>query len=134
MKKCSARIINLCKESRWKDMGLFSFINDKIHTNCKKSKDTSYPNKSYKDGKYRVGDHAVMRMNQRQITKGELHVNLHTKPIKITSIKHTEDGPSYERYSKNKINSRINPETDNVNTVSRFHTSKYNKIMKGKKK
>lgn len=116
-------------------MSLFSFINDKMHTKCKKSRDTSFPNKVYKDGKYRVSTHAVEQMNKRKINKGELHVNLHTTPVKVSIIKRDEFGrPSYERFSKNKINSRINPETNNVNTVSRFHTKEYNKMMKGRKK
>lgn len=114
-------------------MRLFSFINDKIHTSCKKSKDTNFPNKVYKDGKYRISTHAVDQMNIRKINKGELHVNLHTTPIKKSAVKMDKLGrPSYERFTKNKINSRINPKTNNVNTVSRFHTKEYNKIMKGK--
>lgn len=116
-------------------MGLFSFINDRIHTSCKKSKDNTFLRRVYKDGKYRVGVHAVDQMNKRKISKGELHVNLHTTPMKISQVKKDEYGrPSYERFSRNKINSRINPETNNVNTVSRFHTKEYNKMMKGAKK
>ena len=104
---------------------------DKFHTNCKKSKDTSIPTKPYRDGKYKVSHHGVERMNERKITKGEVHVNLHTTPVKKTKVKYDSKGrPSYERYSHNKINTRINPRTNKVTTVSRYHTSEYNKLTK----
>ena len=114
-------------------MWLFSFIKDIIHSSCKKSRDQTYPRGVYRDGKYQISVHAVDQMNKRKINKGELHVNLHTRPIKVSPIKTDKFGrQSYERYSRNKINSRVNPKTNNVNTVSRFHTKKYNQIMKGK--
>lgn len=112
------------------EMVLLNLLRDLIHSNCKKSRNKSIPTKSYKDGKYRISNHAITRMNDRKITKGELHVNLHTTPIKLSPIKYGDNGPSYERFSKNKINSRINPKTNKVSTVSRFHTTTYNKIMK----
>lgn len=114
-------------------MGLFSYIRNKIHTTCKKSKDRTVPSEKYKDGKYKISKHAVERMTERKITKGEVHVNLHTSPIKKTTVKYDKHNrPSYERYSENKINTRINPKTKVVSTVSRFHTKEYEKIKKGK--
>ena len=116
-------------------MGLFSRLRDKTHTSCKKSKDTSLPSKPYKDGRYKVSQHGVDRMNERQITKGEVHVNLHTTPIKKTEVKYDKTGrPSYERDSDNKINTRINPKTRVVSTVSRFHTKEYEKIKKQRRR
>ncbi len=115
-------------------MALFSRLRDKIHTSCKKSKDTSLPSKPYKDGRYNVSQHSVLRMNERRISKGELHVNLHTTPIKKTKVRYDKNGrPSYERFSNNKINARINPKLNVVSTVSRFHSKEYNKIKKGEK-
>lgn len=69
-------------------MVLLNLLRDLIHSNCKKSKNKSIPTKSYKDGKYRISNHAITRMNDRKITKGELHVNLHTTPIKLSPIKY----------------------------------------------
>ena len=116
-------------------MGLFTMLTDKIHTSCKKSKDTSLPFKPYKDGRYNISQHCVDRMNERRITKGEVHINLHTKPIKKTKIKYDKLGrPSYERYSDNKICTRINPKNYFVSTVSRFHTKEYGKIKKQRRK
>ncbi len=112
-------------------MGLFSFINDKIHTNCKKSKDTSYPDKPYKDGKYYITDHGVKRMNERRINKGAVHVNLHTKPIEISKVKIDSKGrSSYERYSKNKTCTGINSKNNNVATVREFSSKKLSKYKK----
>lgn len=113
------------------DMGLVSFINDRIHTNCKKSKDSSIPKTPYKDGKYHVTIHAVERMNERKITKGAVHVNLHTKPLKVTQVKYDIKGrPSYERYSKNKVCTGINPKNQNVTTVREFASKKLSKFKK----
>lgn len=112
-------------------MGLFSRLRDKIHTSCNKSKDTSLPSKPYKDGRYNVSQHGVDRMNERQITKGEVHVNLHTTPVHKTNVEMDEKGrPAYVRYSKNRTRTVINPKTKVVSTVSRFHTKEYEKIKK----
>ena len=112
---------------------MFNIIRDLIHTNCKKSKDKTIPKKSYKDGKYYITTHCVERMNDRKINKGEMHVNLHTTPLFKTAVKTDIMGrKSYERYSNNKINTRINPINNNVTTVSRFHTKKYDKLKKGR--
>lgn len=116
-------------------MGLISKLQDLVHSNCPKSKDQTFPNKPYKDGKYYITKHGIDRMNERKITKGEIHVNLHTTPIYKSEIKISKDGyPSYERYSKNKINTRINPKSNRVATVSRYHTKLYNKFCNKKGK
>lgn len=112
-------------------MGLFKIIRDSIHTTCKKSRDNTIPTQPYKDGKYKVTKHGVDRMKERQITKGEVHVNLHTTPIEKTKIKHDQQGrPYYERYAKNKIYTAVNPKNKNVATIRRYSTKKINKLKK----
>lgn len=70
-------------------------------------------------------------MNERNISKGDLHVNLHTKPIQKGKVKYDDRGrPSYERISDNKIVSEINPQNKKVTTVHSLHTKEYNKIKK----
>ena len=88
--------------------------------------------KTYKGGKFYIITHCVERMSDRKINKGEMHVNLHTTPLFKTAVKTDIIGrKSYERYGDNKINTRINPINNNVTTVSRFHTKKYDKLKKG---
>lgn len=85
--------------------------------------------------KYKISKHAVDRMYERNITKGEVHYNLYTKPLKITPIKYDSFGrSSYEKFAYNKINTRINPKNNVVSKVSRYHTKKYEKIMRSKEK
>ncbi len=99
----------------------------------KKAKDKSFPKKPYKVHKYHITKHCVEDMNSRKITKGEVHVNLTTKPIEVTKAKIDNFGrPSYRRSSKNKITTAINPTNNNVTSVNRLHTKTYNKIMRGK--
>ncbi len=99
-----------------------------------KSRDKSIPKEPYKVRKYNVTKHCVDDMNERKITKGEVYVNLTTKPIHVTEVKCDDKGrPSYRRSSKNKITTAINPKNNNVTSVNRLHTKTYNKIMKGKK-
>lgn len=72
-------------------------------------------------------------MNDRKITKGEVYVNLTTKPIEVSKVKIDSFGrPSYRRSSKNKITTAINPTNYNVTSVNRLHTKTYNRIMRGK--
>lgn len=109
---------------------LFNRFNDFYHTHCAASKDNAIPKSEYKDGKYSVTIHAVDRMNSRRITKGMLHVNLHTKPIFKTSVQYdTFNRPSYRQASKNKVVSVINPSNNNVVSVWKHS---YNKIVKEK--
>lgn len=97
----------------------------------KKAKDKSYPQKPYKVRKYNITKHCVEDMNSRKITKGEVHVNLTTKPIEVTKVKIDNFGrPPYRRSSK--ITTAINPINNNVTSVNRLHTKTYNKIMRGK--
>lgn len=99
----------------------------------KKSKDETFPQKSYKVRKYYITKHCVEDMNVRKITKGEVYVNLTTKPIEITKVKIDNFGrPSYRRSSKNKITTAINPMNNYVTSVNRLHTKTFNKIMRGK--
>ena len=98
----------------------------------KKAKDNTFPKEPYKVRKYHITKHCVYDMNQRKITKGEVYVNLTTKPIHTTKVKIDEFGrPSYRRSSKNKITTAINPKNKNVTSVNRLHTKQYNKIMRG---
>ena len=74
-------------------------------------------------------------MKERQITKGEIYINLTTKPIHLTDVKYDNSGrPSYRRSSRNKITTAINPINNNVTSVNRLHTKTFNKLMKGKKR
>lgn len=97
----------------------------------RKAKNNTFPSKPYKDKPYNVSRHATERMRDRNITKGQIHTNLHTKPIKVTAVKYDKMArPSYERYSDNKIATSINPKNKVVVTVRRFHTDEYNKIKR----
>lgn len=72
-------------------------------------------------------------MNARKITKGEVYINLTTKPIEVSNVKIDSFGrPSYRRSSKNKITTAINPRNNNVVSVNRLHTKTYNEIMRSK--
>lgn len=103
-------------------------LRDKIHTSCKKSKDTTIPDKEYRDGLYKITFHAVKRMKERGINKGEVHVNLHTTPLKKTKTKKDQfNRKSYERYNKNMTNVRVNPVKLTVPTMNRFSWKSYNK-------
>lgn len=93
-----------------------------------KAKIMSIPRSPYKDGRYMVTNHCVQRMNLRGISQGALHTNLHTRALK-TKIKRDNYGrPSYNRISRNKIVSSINPRNNNVTSVRRMHTKDFNKI------
>jgi hypothetical protein len=81
-----------------------------------------YPRKPYVVNHYKVSKHAIIRMKQRKVGKGDLGYNLCKKPVLITAVKFRYDGrPSYERYADNKIVSAINPKTKRVITVRWFH-------------
>ncbi len=109
-------------------MSIFSFFRGYREN---KAKDKSIPKKEYKDNPYFVTKHAVLRMQERNINKGEVHVNLHSKPIKKTKVIKDNGGrPSYKRISDNKITTSINPKNKRVTTVHRLHTKDYEKIKK----
>jgi hypothetical protein len=96
----------------------------------KKVKDNHIPKEPYKVRDYYVNFHAVKRMNERKISKGELYYNLTRKPIALTEVKYDINGrPSYRKTTKNKITAAINPENKNVVSVNRLHTKEYIKIM-----
>lgn len=101
----------------------------------KKSKDRSYPKEPYKVKKYYVTSHAVQQMNGRKISKGNLYYNLTRKPLAVSNVKYDYLGrPSYNRTTKNKICSSINPLNNNVVTVHKVHTKEYNKLMNQRSK
>ena len=97
-----------------------------------KAKDKSIPQSTYKDGSYQISKHAIDRMNERKISKGDVHFNLHTKPLKRSKVKYdAQRRPSYERISSNSVATHINPKSKIVTTVHKVHTKKINKIKKG---
>lgn len=93
-----------------------------------KAQDNPIPQAEYNDKPYFVSKHAVSQMNNRSISKGAVHTNLHTKPIHKTKIKVDKFGrPSYNRSSENKITTSINPKTKTVVTVHKLHSKDYAK-------
>lgn len=96
-------------------MGIISWFK-KRHE--EKSKDKTIPKKPYWVGWHKITEHAVKRMNEREITKGDVHENLTTKPIHKSKIKWDEKRrPSYQRTSKNSITTSINPFNQKVTSV-----------------
>jgi predicted HicB family RNase H-like nuclease len=85
---------------------------------------------------FHVTKHAVKRMNERGITKGQLQYNLTEKPLYLSDYKLDDKGrPSYSKYSDNLLNVRINPLNHNIPTVNSFSKDKYDKIKnKGEEK
>lgn len=68
------------------------------------------PKKPYNTSGYYVTNHAVKRMNERQVSKGELGYNLRHKPRFKTSVTNDYGNePSYGRFSWNRIFAAINP-------------------------
>lgn len=55
-----------------------------------KGRDKTIPKLPYKVGKYKVTKHCVDDMNKRKITKGEVHINLSSKPIQVTKVKYDD--------------------------------------------
>ncbi|MBR2970397.1 MAG: hypothetical protein IKC48_01195 [Clostridia bacterium] len=100
----------------------------------RKTKDRTIPKEPYKVRKYFVVAHAIKRMNERKISKGELYYNLTRKPLAVTKVKIDKYGrPSYRKTTKNKITSAINPKNKNVVSVNRLHTKTYKELIKNKK-
>ena len=99
----------------------------------KKTRERTVPQTPYKVRDYYVTDHAVKRMNERCISKGQLYYNLTRKPLEVTKVKFDNEGrPSYRRSSTNKITSAINPNNKNVVSVNRLHTKEYAKLIEKK--
>lgn len=101
----------------------------------KKTKERTVPKEPYKVKGYYITAHAIKRMNERRISKGQLYYNLTRKPLEITKVKYDNNGrPSYRRSSKNKITSAINPNNENVVSVNRLHTKEYLELIKKQSK
>ena len=101
----------------------------------KKVKDNRIPKEPYKVRDYYVNKHAIKRMNERKISKGELYYNLTRKPLTLSKVKYDDKGrPSYRKTTKNKITSAINPVNKNVVSVNRLHTKEYKKIINQKRR
>ena len=80
---------------------------------------------------YHITKHAIQRMKERRITKGQLRYCLTEKPLNLSDYKLDNKGrPSYCKYSDNFLNVRINPLNHNVPTVNQFSKDKYDKIKK----
>ena len=76
------------------------------------------PKKPYNTSGYYVTNHAVKRMNERKVSKGELGYNLRHKPRFKTSLTMDYgDEPFYGRFSWNRIFTAINPFRKRVITV-----------------
>ena len=96
----------------------------------KKTKERKIPQEAYKVKNYFVTPHAVQRMNERKITKGDLYYNLTRKPLDITKTKVDAMGrPSYRKTTKNKITSAINPINNHVVSVNKLHSKSYQKLI-----
>ena len=110
------------------------FTKKEVYNMIKKVKDGRIPKEPYKVRDYYVNKHAIKRMNERKITKGELYYNLTRKPLTLSRIKYDDKGrPSYRKTTKNKITSAINPENKNVVSVNRLYTKEYKKIINQKR-
>lgn len=76
------------------------------------------PKKPYNTSGYYVTNHAVKRMNERKVSKGELGYNLRHKPRFKTSLTMDYgDEPFYGGFSWNRIFTAINPFRKRVITV-----------------
>lgn len=101
----------------------------------RKSKDRTIPKESYKVRQFQIIPHTVQRMQERNISKGELYFNLTRKPIQQTKVKIDSQGrPSYRKTTINKITSAINPINKNVVSVNRLHRKDFKKIMNNRNK
>ena len=113
-------------------MGLFRYLRRRRE---EKLEDTTIPKKPYWVWFHKLTSHAVKRMNERKITKGEVYTNLTTKPIHKSKIKwDNENRPSYQRISKNGINTAINPFNQKIVTVRREHAKKVDRYIRGNKR
>ena len=96
----------------------------------KKSKDTTIPQSIYKDGRYKTSKHCIVQMQNRKITKGQLHVNLHTKPI-LTKQEIDDFGRrAIIRYSDNKTRAVVNPKKRVVASVRKYREKELKKATK----
>ena len=76
------------------------------------------PKKPYNTSGYHVTDHAVKRMKERNVSKGELGHNLRHRPRFKTSVTmNYGNEPSYGRFGWNRIFAAINPFRKRVITV-----------------
>ncbi|MCQ2772989.1 MAG: hypothetical protein MJ238_06955 [Bacilli bacterium] len=99
-----------------------------------KSRNCTIPITPYRDGHYRITKHAVARMSNRKISRGELHTNLHSKAIK-SKVKFDNNGrPSIKRITSNLIVSSINPRSRNVTSVWRINETRFKKIQNAKRR
>ena len=70
-------------------------------------------------------------MYERNITKGEVHYNLYTKPLKASEIEYDDYGRlAYARYSKNTTRTLIIPKTKCVASVRRYRAKELYKNNK----
>jgi hypothetical protein len=94
-----------------------------------KAKDSTIPKSTYKDGRYKTSIHCVEQMQNRKISKGQLHENLHTKPI-LTEREIDDLGrPAKIRYSQNNTRAVVNPQKRVVASVRKYRGKELKKAM-----
>ncbi len=100
----------------------------------KKSIDSTVPKSTYKDGRYKTSKHCIEQMQERKITKGQLHINLHTKPV-LTERETDEFGRSATiRYSNNQTRSVVNSQKKVVASVRKYREKELKKAKKRRNK
>lgn len=93
------------------------------------------PKKPYNTSGYYVTRHAVYDMQVRDISKGELGVNLRKKPALRTKVRKDSLGRfAYLRFGINRILSVINPFTRRVCSVRKYHHKELQKEQEKNKK
>lgn len=108
-------------------MKLFDVIFRGFRT--KKAKDTTIPKSIYKDGRYKTSKHCIEQMQNRKISKGQLHVNLHTKPV-LTERDTDDFGRTATiRYSANKTRTAINSKKKRVASVRKYREKELKKAI-----
>jgi hypothetical protein len=88
-------------------------------------------------GRFTLSKHAMQRMVERKIRKGEVVQHCYTKPLATIPPRREKDGSfSYRRIGK-KITTSMIPSNNLVKTMTRTHSRtrrKYERLMKGKAK
>lgn len=91
-----------------------------------RARNASIPRSPYRDGRFKTTSHAIKQMRARNISKGALHINLHTRAIKTRVRRDSLNRPSYRRITQNQIVSAINPNNNNINSVWSINKNRYN--------
>ena len=100
----------------------------------RKARDNTIPKKQYRDGIYTTSQHCIQRMQLRKITKGELHVSLHTKPLAITREIDKLGRPAKIRYCKNRMRTVVNPDSKVIASIRNYKNKELISAKRRKKK